>query len=169
MAGKPSRCIAATHPEKLAELQQRWHEDAQRYQVYPLDDRLIERMLAAKPRVMKSKATHVYRSRLRLPRSVSPSVINRSHHIEADVVVELGDEGAIVSNGGLNGGYALVLLDGHLTYVSNFLGKQHHVIRADRPAPEGDVSLLVDWVKTDLFAGDVTRLPMKIPPRSSRA
>jgi arylsulfatase A-like enzyme len=148
--------LAATHPDKLAELQQRWHEDAQRYQVYPLDDRLIERMIAAKPRVTKNKDTYVYRSPLRLPRSVSPSVINRSHHIEAEITVTAGDHGAIVSNGGLNGGYALVLLDGHLTYVSNFLGKQHHVIRAGRPAPEGDVSILLDWVKTDLFAGDVT-------------
>ncbi|MEZ5658784.1 MAG: hypothetical protein R3E83_09690 [Burkholderiaceae bacterium] len=139
-------------------MQRLWHEDAERYQVFPLDDRLIERIRSPRPRVTKRKAVHVWRSPMRLVRSVSPSVIDRSHRFVARIAGPLearARQGVILSNGGLNGGYSLFVLDDHLHYVSNFLGKEHFVLRAQEPLPAGEVSIELDWRRSGRFAGDV--------------
>ncbi len=41
--------LAAAHPDKLAELQPQWWEDARRFNVLPLDDRVVERSAEAPP------------------------------------------------------------------------------------------------------------------------
>jgi arylsulfatase A-like enzyme len=48
--------VAAEMPEKLAELQELWLEEARKYSVLPLDDRRVERMnsdLAGRPVLIK--------------------------------------------------------------------------------------------------------------------
>jgi len=149
--------LAAEHPEKLAELQAMWVEDAERYNVFPLDDRVIARSMEPRPRVVRKKDAYRFRARVRLTRATSPSVINRSHHIGATVEVPAGGaEGVIVSNGGMQGGYTLFVQDGHAWYVSNRLGRRHDVVRSADPIPTGTtVELSVRWTKTDEFAGDV--------------
>jgi arylsulfatase len=149
--------LAATHPQKLSELQAIWWDDARRYNVLPLDDRLIERSQEPRPRVTVARDAYRFSSPIRLVRSVSPSVINRDHHIRAvlDIPAE-GCEGVILSNGGINGGYVLCIHDGHLVYVSNYLNREHTVVRSAERVPTGRVTVGMEWVKTDPFAGDVT-------------
>ena len=68
-----------------------------------------------------------------------------------------GCEGVLVSNGGLQGGYTLAVHDGHVVYVSNYLGREHHVVRSDEPIPTGRrVEIVMQWRRTTPFAGDVT-------------
>ncbi len=82
--------------------------------------------------------------------------MNRDHHIRALIDVPGGGcEGVLVSNGGLKGGYALVVHDGHLVYVSNYLGREHTVVRSADPLPAGRVEVAVEWRTTTSFAGDV--------------
>ena len=156
--------LAARHPEKVAELQAMWWEDARRFNVLPLDDRVIERSQEPRPRLVRPRDMYRFTSPIRLVRSVSPSVMNRDHHIRAVVEIpEDGCEGALVSNGGLQGGYALVVHDGHLVYVSNFLGRDHTVVRGPDPLPTGRVEVAMEWVTTAPFAGDVTLFVEGVP------
>lgn len=149
--------LADSHPDKLAELQAIWWEDARRFQVLPLDDRLIERSQEARPRVVRRRDVYRFTSRIRLVRSVSPSVIIRDHHIRAVIdVPEFGCEGVILSNGGLQGGYALVIHDGRVVYVSNYLGREHTLVHSAEPLPVGRrVEVAMEWRRTAPFAGDV--------------
>jgi arylsulfatase len=71
-------------------------------------------------------------------------------------VPESDCEGVLASNGGLQGGYTLCIHQGHLTYVSNFLGHEHYVVRAQRPLPTGRIEVIMNWKKTDSFAGEVS-------------
>lgn len=58
-----------------------------------------------------------------LPVSDSPSILNRSYTIPAEVeVAEGGSEGMIVTEGGRFGGYALYLLEGKPVFLYNGLG-----------------------------------------------
>jgi arylsulfatase len=149
--------LAASHPEKLAELQEMWWDDARRFNVLPLDDRVIERSQEPRPRLVKPRDVYRFTSPLRLVRSVSPSVMNRDHHIRAVIDVPADDcNGVLVSNGGLQGGYSLFLHEGHLVYVSNYLGREHTEIRSPEPLPAGRVEVVIEWRRTEPFAGDVT-------------
>ena len=51
--------LAAENPERLAELQQMWLEEARKYNVLPLDDRRIERFnsdLAGRPTLIRGNS-----------------------------------------------------------------------------------------------------------------
>ncbi len=148
--------LAGVHPDKLEELKAMWEEDAERYHVFPLDDRVIARSMEPRPRVVRKKARYRFRTRVRLTRATSPSVINRSHHLGARIIVpEQGAEGVIISNGGMQGGYSLFVQDGHVLYASNLLGRTHSLLRSAEPIPTGaEVDVSLRWTKTAEFAGD---------------
>lgn len=150
--------LAAGEPDRLAELQEQWWSDARRYNVFPLDDRVVERSAEDRPRVVHKRDVYRFTSPLRLVRSVSPSVIDRDHHIRAEIdVPTTGASGVLISNGGLQGGYTLCVDgEGHLVYVSNRLGHDVTVVRSPEPLPPGRVVCEMAWSKTDRFAGDAT-------------
>ncbi len=148
--------LAATHPDKLAELQELWWSDADKYNVLPLDDRVIERAAEPRPTVVARRDSYTFTAPIRLVRSVSPNVINRDHHIRAVLEIDDRSEGVIASNGGQQGGYSFCIVDGCLTYASNFLGREITVIQSKEPLPTGRVEVAMSWSKTDAFAGDVS-------------
>ncbi len=151
--------LAAEQPDRVRDMLDTWWSLAGKYGVLPLDDRLIERLIAWRPPVFDAKDVYEYNARIRLGRSTSPNVINRSHNITANVVIPKGGaEGVIVSNGGMDGGYTLIVKDGKLKYVSNFLGREHYTVDADQPLPEGEVTVAISFEKTGDFAGHVTLL-----------
>ncbi|MEZ5738066.1 MAG: sulfatase-like hydrolase/transferase [Burkholderiaceae bacterium] len=149
--------LAATHPDKLAELQAMWWEDARRYNVLPLDDRVIERSQEPRPRLVRQRDSYTFTGPIRLVRSVSPSVLNRDHNIVARIDTgSRGCEGVIVSNGGLQGGYTLCIQDGHLVYASNYLGRRHTVLRSEQPLPAGEHTVAMSFTRTEPYAGQAT-------------
>ena len=72
-----SHNLADQYPEKLAELQELWWEDAWKFNVLPLEDRSSERRFEPKPRVLQEREVYTFTAPVRLGRSVSPSVIDR--------------------------------------------------------------------------------------------
>jgi hypothetical protein len=107
--------------------------------------------------VVLQRDVYRFTAPVRLVRSVSPNVNNRDHHIRAIIEVPAtGCEGVLISNGGLQGGYTLCIHQGHLTYVSNFLGHEHYIVRAHRPLPAGSIEVIMNWRKTGSFMGEVS-------------
>lgn len=140
--------LAQKHPDKLKELVDLWWQDAERYNVLPLDDRLLPRLLAKRPAVLEQRDVYTFHGPLRLTRAGSPDVRNRSHVITAEFEVPAdGAEGVIVANGGAAGGFSLCMLDGRLHYVSNFLGREHSVV-SSAAVPAGPHTATIEFERT---------------------
>jgi arylsulfatase len=133
--------LAAEMPEKLAELQQLWLEQAKTYNVLPLDDRRVERFdadLAGRPQLVRGHSQLLFGGMGRLTESSVLSVKNRSHAVTAEIVVpESGAEGVIVAQGGAFGGWTLYARGGRLKYCHNFIGLRRFTVEGDDAVPSG--------------------------------
>ena len=136
-----SHDLAGEMPEKLAELQQLWLEEAHKYNVLPLDDRRIERFnaeLVGRPELVKGNSQLLFGGMGRLSENSLINTKNKSHAVTAEVVVpEAGAKGVIFAQGGAFAGWSLYANDGRLTYCYNLLGLQRFKIEADAPIPPG--------------------------------
>lgn len=142
--------LAAEHPQMLRELQDLWWIEASRYNVLPLDWRAAVRFndeAMGRPTLMGDRtSTTYYPGTIGLPDAASPSMVNKSWTITADVVVPEGDaNGMIVTHGGLEGGYGLYLRDGKPTFVYNFLSIERTTVAAETPLAPGKATLVVDF------------------------
>ncbi|MGD9891091.1 MAG: sulfatase-like hydrolase/transferase [Dehalococcoidia bacterium] len=150
------RDLAGEHPEKLRELIGRWWEEAERYQVLPLND-AQNRWAIRNPHSLAARRHWVFLPGIgRVPHDAAPDIKNRSYTITAEVEIpEGGAEGAIIAQGDSCGGYALYIKDGHLVHDYNFVGR-HHVVTSDIPVPAGPVRLRFAMTKTGDFQGKGT-------------
>jgi arylsulfatase A-like enzyme len=117
--------LAAEHPEKLKELIDVWFEEAEKFDVLPLDDRLPFEILSD-PRPQPEPARELfvyYPGTAEVPESVAVNTRSRSFKILAEVEITSPDAaGVIFAHGSRFGGHALFLKDRKLWYVYNFLG-----------------------------------------------
>jgi arylsulfatase len=133
--------LAAELPEKLAELQQLWLEEARKYNVLPLDDRRIERFnaeLVGRPELVKGNSQLLFAGMGRLSENSLVNIKNKSHAVTAEVEVpESGAEGVIIAQGGAFAGWSMYAKDGMPMYCYNLLGLQRFKIEADAAIPPG--------------------------------
>jgi arylsulfatase len=137
-----ARNIAAEYPEKLAELQQLFIIEAAKYNVFPIDDRKIERLnpaIAGRPDLMRGRTSlTLFPGMVHLMENTVLNVKNRSHSVTAEVEVpEGGAEGVIIAQGGRFGGWSLYSKDNRLTYCHNWVGLDHYIVAAETPLPTG--------------------------------
>jgi arylsulfatase len=136
-----ARNLAATHPEKLHELQRLWLIEATRYGVLPLDDRSAERInpeAAGRPTLIKGNSQILFGGMGRLSENSVVSIKNKSHSVTAELTVpDTGAQGVIVAQGGNIGGWSLYAKDGRLKYCYNLLGIQQFYVEGDRAIPAG--------------------------------
>jgi arylsulfatase len=96
-----SKNLAKEMPAKLHELQRLWLIEATRYNVLPLDDRLLERInpdLAGRPVLIEGTSQILFGGMGRLSENCVLSIKNKSHSITAEIVVpEKGAEGVIIA------------------------------------------------------------------------
>jgi arylsulfatase len=116
--------LAAKNPDKLRDLQELFLVEAAKYQVFPLDNSILPRLLAPKPSYTAGRTEFTYSGELSgTPNSDAPNILAKSYTIAADVEVPQGGaEGMIVTDGGRFGGYGLYLLKSKPVFVYNFLG-----------------------------------------------
>ena len=106
--------LAATMPEKLAQLQNIFYLEAAKYHVLPLDNTTLARWNSPKPSLTAGRTEFSYSGTLaNVPGSTAPSILNKSYTITAEVTIPKGGaEGMIVTEGGRFGGYGLFLSKG---------------------------------------------------------
>ncbi len=135
------RNLAAKMPDKLAELQELFLEEARKFGVLPLDDRRVERFnpdLAGRPTLIKGTTQLLFGGMGRLTENVLVNVKNKSHSVTAEVVVpDGGATGAIMSQGGAYGGWALYSHEGKLAYCYNLFGLQRFKTYGEDVIPAG--------------------------------
>jgi arylsulfatase A-like enzyme len=133
--------LAKKNPEKLAHLQRLFLIEAQKYGVFPLDDRRVERFspdLAGRPQLIQGSTQLLFGGMGRLTEASVLSVKNRSHAVTAEVIVpESGAEGVIIAQGGLTGGWSLYAKDGRLKYCYNLLGVNLFFTEGAEKIPSG--------------------------------
>ncbi len=115
--------IAAEHPDKVAEMREKFVAEAKKYQVFPLDASVAARMVAPRPNITAGRSEFVYtRPMVGLPQGDSPLLLNTSYTITADIEVpEGGAEGMILTSGGRFGGYGFYLLEGKPVFLWNMV------------------------------------------------
>ena len=128
-------------PEKLAELQQLWHDEAVKYNVLPLDDRRVERFnsdLAGRPQLATGSSQLLFGGMGRLSENTVLNTKNKSHALTAEIEVDGADaNGVIIAQGGAFAGWSLYVKEGIPKYAYNFLGLQLFTIEADSALPPG--------------------------------
>jgi arylsulfatase len=125
--------LSEKHPEKLAELQALFLQEAEKNYVLPIDDRTFLRIngeLVGRPDVMAGRTSLTLADGMTgMSENVFLNIKNKSKTITAEVdVPEDGGNGAIIVQGGRFGGWALYVKDGVPAYDYNFLGLQRFTV-----------------------------------------
>jgi arylsulfatase len=142
--------LAAKNPQKLAELQAVFLEQAEKYHVLPMDDRVFERLDAAavgRPDLMAGRTTMTLAEGMTgMMENVFINVKNRSKTITAEIEAPAsGGNGTVIAQGGRFGGWSLYVEDGVPAYDYNFLGLQQTSIVASKPLAPGKATLKFDF------------------------
>lgn len=142
--------LAEARRDKLIEMIALWYVEAGKYQVLPLDNRVVARMTAERPRLARKRERHVYYpGTSQVPPEVAVKVINRAHSVTARVEIPPGGaEGVLLAQGGNTGGYALYVKDRRLHYVHNYVGAEEFHIESAQEIPEGKAELGYDFELT---------------------
>ena len=118
-----SEDIAAQHPEKVKELQQKFVEEAKKYQVFPLDASVGARVASPRPSLTAGLSELVYtRPMTGVPQGDAPYLLDTSYTLTADITVpESGADGMIATSGGRFAGWGFYLLKGKPVFCWNML------------------------------------------------
>ena len=152
--------LSAKHPEKVKELQAKFLEEAKKYNVLPLDDRMAQRMdsrnrIASIP---KTSWTY-YGNKVRLPEPAGPIIYPFSHTIVADLdIPQNGSEGVIACCGGGTAGWTVYVMNGKLTYGYNFFDFERYKVEATEPLPAGKAKVRLEFTSAGLGKGGAVKL-----------
>lgn len=122
-------------------------EEANKFGVFPLDDRLAGRLdVSLRPSWTSGRDKFTfYEGLTHLPEGTAPNVKNKSHSITVEVVIpEKGAEGVILAAGGGTGGYVLYIKDKKFTYYYDFFGYNEYKFESS-DLPTGKVRLQMDF------------------------
>ena len=142
--------LAAEQPEKLAELQRLFLLEAAKYNVFPLDDRRVERFnadLAGRPQLIKGNRQLLFGGMGRLSENSVVVIKNKSHSITAQL-----DRPRRRRPGGDRGpGRRLWRLepvrhdDGRPAYCYNLFGLQRFKVYGEEPIPAGEHQVRMEF------------------------
>ncbi|MEJ5946578.1 arylsulfatase [Pseudokineococcus basanitobsidens] len=138
--------LAQERSDVLHELVGRWESEAERYSVFPLDDRNFAERAAQYSSAASPRRRRRYELRPGMdtvPGGVTPLVYDRSYRIEAHVRLAGHDEGVLLAHGDVNGGHVLFVRDGLLQYEYNHQGTRYHVAGALPGAGEHRLAVAV--------------------------
>ncbi|OQC28595.1 MAG: Arylsulfatase [Deltaproteobacteria bacterium ADurb.Bin072] len=141
--------LAGTYPDRLHDLQLLFYAEAAKYNVLPLDDSGTERMAPGiRPSITAGRTEFVYTGPVkRIHEGSAPDIKNRSFRITADVVLPTGGEqGVLVTQGGLSGGFALVLEKGKPAFYYNMANVSHYSVASEQALKPGKHTVVFDFL-----------------------
>jgi arylsulfatase len=115
--------VADKYPDKLKELQELFWKEAEKYQVLPLDNSIVPRLISPRPSLSAGRNVFTYSGEITgTPNGDAPSILNTSYNFKAEVEVPtVGGDGMIVTQGGRFGGYGFYLLKGKPVFLWNLV------------------------------------------------
>ena len=142
-----SNDLAAKMPDKLRDMQELFLVEAEKYDVFPLDNSFATRSIAPRPSTTAGRTVFTYSGESSgLPYSTAPSITGKSYSITAEVEIPPGGaEGMINTLGGRFGGYGLYLLKGKPVYVYNLLDLERFRWEGQAPLAPGKHTVVFDF------------------------
>jgi arylsulfatase A-like enzyme len=139
--------LAAKNPDKLKELQGLFMDEARKYQVLPLDNSILARMLTQRPSATAARTEFTYSGEISgLPDGSVPNTLTRSYSITAEVEIPKGGaEGMLNTLGGRFGGYGLYLLKGKPVFTYNLLALERFRWEGPQALTPGKHTILFDF------------------------
>jgi arylsulfatase A-like enzyme len=139
--------LAAKNPEKLKELQDLFMVEAKKYQVLPLDNSILERILTPRPSATAGRTEFTYFGEISgLPDGSAPNTLTKSYSIAVEVEIPSGGaEGMLNTLGGRFGGYGLYLLKGKPVFTYKLLGLERFRWEGKTALAPGKHSILFDF------------------------
>jgi arylsulfatase A-like enzyme len=138
--------LSAKMPEKLKEMRELFTKEAVKYNVLPIDDRLLERLNAAlvgRPDVMAGRTSlALYEGMTGMSENVFINIKNHSFSINAETEIPSGGaEGVLIAQAGKFGGWSFYLKDGKPVFTYNWLGEKSFNIAASKAVPAGPATI----------------------------
>ena len=138
--------LASRMPDKLRQMQEVFLVEATKYNVFPLDNSVLPRLVAPRPSATAGRTDFTYSGEVSgIPDSDAPSLLNRSYTITAEVEVAQGGEGMIATLGGRFGGYGLYLLKGKPVFLYNFVDLQRFRWEGQEALTPGKHTIVFDF------------------------
>ena len=133
--------LAAANPKKLQELQKLFLKEAVKYNVLPIDDRMVERFnpeLAGRPDLMGTRTSLTLYDGMSIAEMAGINTKNHSYTITAEVdLADAKANGVIISQAGRFGGWTLYMKDGIAHHEYNYFGIERTNIAAAKAVTAG--------------------------------
>jgi arylsulfatase len=136
-------------------MKQKFIAEAKKYQLFPMDASVAARMVAPRPNITAGRSEFVYtRPMTGLPQGDSPSLLNASYTVSADIdVPQGGAEGMILTSGGRFAGYGFYLLKGKPVFLWNLADLERIKWEGPDALPPGQHMIEFDFKYEGLGAG----------------
>ncbi len=142
-----SNDLAAKMPEKLRVMKELFMVEATKYNVFPLDNSVLTRLITPRPSATAGRTVFTYSGEMPgIPIGDAPSILNKSYTITAEVEIpKEGAEGMLVTLGGRFGGYGLYLLKGKPVFTYNFVDLERFRWEGKEPLTPGKHTIVFDF------------------------
>jgi hypothetical protein len=140
--------LAASHPDKLRELQRAFYIEAVKYNALPLDNSKVERLdVNNRPSNIRGvNAFTYYDGMVRIPEGSAPDLKNKSFGISAVVdIPEGGAEGVLMTQGGRFAGVGLYMRDGRPVFHYNLAGVERYTVAGEQQLAPGRHVITLDF------------------------
>jgi arylsulfatase A-like enzyme len=139
--------LGPQNPDKLKELQGLFMDEARKYQVLPLDNSILQRILAPRPSATAGRTEFTYSGEVSgVPSGNAPNLLTRSFSITAEVEIPTtGVEGMLNTLGGRFGGYGLYLVKGKPVFTYNLLALEKFRWQGPQALTPGKHTVLFDF------------------------
>jgi arylsulfatase len=140
--------LAPRYPERLRELQDQFLVEATKYNVFPLDDRFLERTdPTLRPGHFSGRnELTLYPGMTRLPEGSAPRFSNVDHSVTVFAELAGDSRGVLICMGGDMAGWTLFVDDDRrLRYHYNWFNSERYDVIAEGPLPTGRVELRLEF------------------------
>jgi len=139
--------VAAQNPGKLKELLAAFDEEARKYNVFPLDDRMAGRFdLSNRPNPLAGLTSFSYGPGVGYVQESAAVNTHRGFSITAELERGSGSaDGVIAAMGGKTSGWSLYLKNGRPVFYYNFFSLAGYRAESSEPLPEGRSTVRVEF------------------------
>jgi arylsulfatase A-like enzyme len=115
--------VVSKNPAKLKEMEALFWKEAEKYQVLPLDNSVVARIISPKPSLSAGRTVFTYTGEVTgTPNGDAPSILNSSYNFKAEITVpDGGGNGMLVTQGGRFGGYGFYIVKGKPIFLWNLV------------------------------------------------
>jgi hypothetical protein len=138
--------LAARNPDKLKELQAAFDEEARRYNVFPLDDRMAGRFdLSNRPNPLAGLTSFTYGPGVGHVQESAAINTHQGFSITAEVERSGPADGVLAAMGGKTSGWALYVKNERPIFYYNFFSLAGYRAESSQPLPEGRSRVRVEF------------------------